>query len=71
MLVYRLDGNKALSGTKILCKQLANFVPVIGPSLTAIPFRYCIILGLTAKSVCTRTVTQGRRQSDWIWTQLS
>ena len=47
MLPYRLDGNKALSGTKILRKLLANFIPVIGPSLTAIPFHCCMIVGLT------------------------
>lgn len=53
MLASRLDGNKALSGTKILCKLWANFIPVIGNSLTEIPFHYCIVLGPTAKSLCT------------------
>ena len=44
---YRLDGNKALSGTKILYNLLDNFIPVTGPSLTAIPVHCCTIVGLT------------------------
>lgn len=71
MLAYRLDGNKALSGTKILCKLLANLVPVVKPSLTAIAFHYCTAMGPTAKSVYLRAVSQGKKLSDWIWTYLS